>query len=243
MSANIKPFLQIEWSKSDVNDFMRTMRRAEKELNMSTSSAVAWAASLIARSLSAATKTAPKARRIVKNPNKKAATDRRRAPFGVMAYDRSGKKVFRPIYRTGEYGKLRFFDKKSVSWYERDKGGGSWNKIQSGPDIGNPNLVAPGIKTDKRRLIGRRGMAKKAWRWAATRTRNGGTANLMRVPNVARVTITGKNTANPKIRIDNNLRYAGAAFKSGGAVNEAIAKAQRKMAHEIERRVAKKLER
>jgi len=93
--------------------FMRTMRRAEKELNMSTSSAVAWAASLIARSLSAATKTAPKARRIVKNPNKKAATDRRRAPFGVMAYDRYRQESISPYIQNGRIWQVEIFDKKA----------------------------------------------------------------------------------------------------------------------------------
>lgn len=120
---------------------------------------------LMARSASAITPQSKKLRKVVKNPDQRWKTDRRRAPFGVMVY-RKGKEVFNPIFRTGEYGNIRFFDRKSASWFEHfgaDRN--TWRKVASGEDPGNPDVVVPGINTDKRRKIGRRGLAKASWLW------------------------------------------------------------------------------
>jgi len=121
----------------------------------------------MAQSVAKQTKVSPKLRPIVRNPDTRYKTDKRVAPFGVMRWDREGNQYFKPIYRTGEYGKIRFFDKKSASWFKRDANNpkGKWEKIPSGPDPANPETFMPGIKSDKRRIIGRSGLARRSWFW------------------------------------------------------------------------------
>jgi hypothetical protein len=164
-------------------------------------------------------------------------TDARRAPFGVFKFRPSGERYFKPIYRTGEYGKIRFFDKKSFSWFQRSKGSNRWESLPSGPDVANPEAVAPGIMSDKRRTIGRRGLAKKVWQWAGTRMANGGTASFFNVPDVASIKVSG-GESNPTIRISDNLRYAESALKPG-AISSVMEKAARNMAFNIEKQIEK----
>jgi hypothetical protein len=224
----------IEFPRGDVDALFRQIDRAQKDLGKSMARSVSWAAAYVAHSLAAATRVAPKLRRVVENPDKRYKTDHRRAPFGVMRYNPDGTQFFKPIYRTGEYGKLRFFDKKSVSWFKRDRttGAGHWEKLPSGPDIANPDIFVPGIMTDKRRKIGRRGLAKKAWTWAAGRAYSGGTGNIMGVSGAADVHIY-RDKDNPGVRITDHLRYATAAFKSPGAVEGALGSAARKLEYNI----------
>lgn len=156
--------VQFDFPQADVNRLFDAMKRSANELNKDNGSAMKQAVGYLVRSLSASTKISAKLRPIVKNPNKKWKTDRRIAPFGVMKY-KKGNQYFVPIYRTGEYGKLRFFDKKSASWFDRRSG--KWEKIPSGQDIANPEIIVPGIMNDKRRKIGNRGLAKLTWKLAA----------------------------------------------------------------------------
>jgi hypothetical protein len=191
----------------------------------------------IAKSLSGATKIAPKLRPIVKNPDERYKTDARRAPLGVYRYDKNGARVFRPIYRTGEYGKIRFFDRRSFSWFQHAPGDNHWERLPSGPDVANPQAVAPGIMTDKRRVIGRRGLAKKVWTWAATNMTRGGSASFFQVPDVARIAVSG-GTHDPTIKINDNLRYATAAMRPG-AVDSVLGNAARNMAYNIDKAAQK----
>ena len=227
----------IEFPRADVDALFRQIDRAQKDLGMSMARSVSWAAAYVARSLSAATKVAPKLRPIVENPDKRYKTDHRRAPFGVMRYGRDGGQYFKPIYRTGEYGMIRFFDKKSASWFERGKGfkssgrsRGEWKKIPEQYALGNKSDYS--LQKDRRRKIGRRGLAKKAWAWAAGRAYSGGTGNIMGVSGAADVHIY-RDKDNPGVRITDHLRYATAAFKSSNAVEGALGNAARKLEHNI----------
>ena len=161
---------------------------------------------LMAHSARAKTRKSPKLRKIVKNPDERWKTDRRRAPFGVMVY-RNGKEVFKPIFRTGEYGSIRFFDKKSASWFDRSgPNGNTWNKIASGADVANPELVVPGIKTDKRRNIGRSGLAKDSWLWSLSQLGGRGRAKHRPIAGVN----TLRTITSPKVNgyvLTNKLRY------------------------------------
>jgi hypothetical protein len=229
-------------SRQDISMLMRQMNRAQKELGMDIKKSMQMAGRLVAQSLSASTKLAPKTRPIVKNPDSRSLTDNRMAKFGVMRYDKSGKKVFRGIYRTGEFGKIRFMDKNTMSWFERDPGGGKWNKIQSGPDPANPEILVPGIKTDKRRNIGRRGLAKKAWQLAASNIRASGSFSGKGVSDISSVDWTGS-AADPTLTISSNLRYAAAAFKTKGdkAVSSALERAGNRMRKIISDKISKRL--
>ena len=193
-------------------------------------------------SVAASTKVSKKVRPIVKNPDTRYKTDRRRAPFGVMAY-RDGKQVFRPIYRTGEFGKIRFYDKKSASWFKRDAANpkGRWEKIASGPDPANPDIIVPGIMKDRRRNIWRSGFAKKTWTWAKGKIGSGGTATLMRVPNIAEVRVH-RDKDNPGITVINRLNYYDKALKGGEmAIDSAMARASRSLEKKISDQIAMKL--
>ncbi len=237
--------VELSFSQQDVNALGKQLERAKKELGKTPRQAVSWAANNLARSLAASTKVSAKTRPIVKNPHPDAATDNRRANFGVMKFNRAGEQVFSPIYRTGEFGKFRFFDKKSFSWFERDRGTGNaeWRKIASGADQANPEIVVPGIMADNRRKIGRSGLAKKTWQWAAKRIAWGGTVYMMGVPNVASVTIK-KTAISYAVTIQNNLRYAAEAFKGGRQdVNTAAIRAAQGMEKKIDDAIKKALKR
>jgi hypothetical protein len=234
----------VEFSGADVQWISDLIETAQKELGKSARESVAWAGNYVAKSLGAATKVSPKLRPIVRNPDPRYKTDHRRAPWGVYKWDRDGKKYFKPIYRTGEYGRVRFFFKDQMSWFERNRGGkgGEWKHLPSGPDFANPELVAPGIKTDKRRRIGRSGMAKKSWLWLAQRTGVDFAATALHgVSDVAQTSLVG-GEVEPSLTLRSNLRYAKAALKSG-AVESIMGNAARKfeynLAQKIEARIAK----
>jgi len=230
----------IEWPKEDVRAMWAQIERAQKELGKSMLASIQWATRTMLSSIAASTKVSAKLRPIVSNPDKRYKKDRRRAPFGVYVY-RNGKKIFKPIYRTGEYGKQRFFDKRTVAWYDRSEGSGKWRKIASGPDPANPELIVPGIKTDRRRNIWRSGFAKKTWQWAKGAVGRGGTLTLMRVPNIASVTLH-RGADNPGITIRNSLNYWDKATRGGAmAIDTAIGRAARSLQRNIDDKVAKKL--
>jgi hypothetical protein len=231
----------IEFPASDVRQFFSSVERASKDLGKPMLSSLQWAARLLLQSLAASTKVSKKLRPVVKNPDKGYKTDMRKAPYGVMRWDRTGKQYFKPIYRTGEFGKLRFFDKKTVAWYDRSSGSGQWVKIASGPDVANPETIVPGIMTDKRRIIGRRGFAKKVWLWSKGAIGSGGTATLMRVPNIASVKIN-RSQVDPSITVVNRVNYLQHALKGGEQqINTAMARAMRKMESEIDRKLVEKM--
>jgi hypothetical protein len=191
------------------------MERSRKELGKSRVDAMGQAAWYISRSLAASTMNAPKLRRIVRNPDKRWKTDHRRAPYGVMAP--KGKErtlTFKPIYRTGEFGKIRFFDKKTMSWFRHsDTKKGQWEHIPSGQVEGlSPDAAVPGIMTDKRRVIGRRGLAKQSWYGLQKRAKHGGVVNVAGSGNVASATWSPLKTT---LRLRNELRYIRKAIKGG----------------------------
>jgi len=226
---------QIDRASSDA--FFRAMNRATEELGKSTLSSMQWAARQLCTNLSGQTKQVrSKKRKIVKNPDPRWKTDRRMAPLGVMGY-KDGKPKFIPIYRTGEYGKHRFFDRKTMAWYDRSGGSGQWKKIQSGPDVANPQQIVPGIMTHRKRNIPYRGLAKKTWRSARALMTRGGTRGAMGVGRLASVFID-RNKDNPSITIWNKLDYARKAFESPSAISNAMQIA----GDQLERKIDQKLD-
>ena len=227
--------VSIEFKKVDVSRLFAQMQRAQKELGKDLKQSVKWGGILLMQSLAAQTKVSKKLRPIVKNPDKRYKTDARRAPFGVMRWDKHGKKVFRPVYRTGEFGRVRFLDKKTFEVKYINTLTGTVHRASRYDQT--PDLS---IKTDKRRKIGRRGFAKKTWKWA-TKSMAGGTANIMRVMGIADIRWSG-GTDNPTVTIINRINYMDKALKGGlMAVNTAMENAARKMANRIDDRVAKKM--
>ena len=225
---------EIVFPKADTDRFFAAIERAQKELGMKLWNSLAWGGTYIARSLKAATKESRKLRPIVRNPNERYKTDHRIAPWGVNRYYR-GEKKFKPIFMTGEYGLVRFYDKKNSYWFDRSQGPGKWIRIPAEDALGNKAKYS--IEKDKRRIIGRRGLAKKSWMWAASAMYRGGSGQVMDVPDVASINID-KSPTNPSITITNRLRHVSAAMKPG-AVEDAKDKAANKMVKNIELKLAK----
>lgn len=216
--------------KDQVDYFNRAIESAMSDLHKTPEQAVKWAAVNLCKSLSASCKVSAKLRPIIKNPLFKAASrsktdqakakqarnDGRRARFGVNRWKPfSGEQYFQPIYRTGEYGKYRFFEKNGM-WFKTPSGTTGkypWEKVEGIPGDAENNLV-PSIMTSKKRKIGRSGFAKKVWQWAQSNIINGGVATILGVPNIASVLIIRRFDIT-SIVITNNLRYADAAFVGG----------------------------
>jgi hypothetical protein len=231
--------ITFDMNPKDTKALFGQMDNAQKTLGRSAFSSMQWGARLLCESLGAQTKQArSKLRKIVKNPHPQAGTDKRRAIYGVTGY-KDGRERFIPIYRTGEFGKYRFYDRKTMAWYDRSTG--KWMRIASGPDPANPEAIVPGIKDSPRRKIPYRGLAKKSWRGAKSLVGRGGTKGAMGVRSLATVTLR-RSSADPQIKMTNKLRYAMAAFKSGpSTLSFAMSAAASKMRNRINAEAAKRM--
>lgn len=228
--------VQIKFPHADAKRMFSQIERAQKELGKGLKESVQWGGILLMQSLAASMKISQKLRPIVKNPDKRYKTDARRAPFGVFRWDKNGKKHFKPIFRTGEFGRVRFLDKHTAEVKYLNTLTGKVHRayrFDQSPDMS--------IKSDKRRVIGRRGFAKKTWEWAKTNMKRGGSATLMRVPNIASIKWTG-GTINPTVTIRNRIRYMDKAMKGGDQyINTAMARASRSMEKRIDDQIKKKM--
>lgn len=242
--------LSIQFPAKDVAALMTQIERQSKALGIPIMEATQNAAKLVAYSAAAATKEAPALRKVVKNPDKRWKTDKRVAPLGVMRY-KKGQHVFQPIFRTGEFGEIRFFDRKSASWFVRDAANpkGRWEKIQSGPDIANPEVVVPGIMNDKRRIIKRRGLARKSWQIigakiggssAVASGKSNASPDTSRVAtNFGHVSIDN-DRMNPSVTMSNTLGYAGKAIRK--SLDSIVGKASRRMSWMIGNAIKQKMQ-
>ena len=206
--------LDIKFPASDLLLFDKALRRASTDLGKTAEQAITWGASTLTQSLGASTKLSKKLRPIVANPHPNAKTDKRRARWGVNRYNSKGEKYFTPIYRTGEFGVIRFVDK--------------------GKD-GEP--AGPSVKNSKKRIIGRRGMAKNVWKYARAHLLSGGVGNISGIPNIAEVKVN-RSLTDFSITIGSSLRYQMDAFKTSGkqAIDTAYRRAARSMMKKIDQK-------
>jgi len=238
----------LEFPQRDVARLMSAMNKAAMLLNKDARDVIAWAGAMVSRSLSASTRIAPKLRPIVKNPNADAGRDLRRAAYGMEAY-RKGKKVFVPLAGTQFIRRfqgvivdvvIRYRDKKTsqiIDWNRNTGERRVWRGMPEGDE-----MSARTVMNDPRRVIRRRGLAQKAWRGLVKFTRRGGRVAVGDVGRAAVARWAG-GKANPELHLDNALKYAGAAFRTGDdwPVDGAVQRAARAMEHEINRRVAAKM--
>lgn len=231
-----------ELDRADVAAFRNQMKRMETVLGKSVEQSIKWAAITLMKSLAARTLVSKKLRPVVENPHPDAKTDGRRAKWGVMRYKRfgNGEQYFQPIYRTGEYGQIRFKNKKTADWFTIERGTG---RVVKELETGKESHQIEGIMQSKKRVIGRSGMAKKAWRWAQAHMYNSGNSDIMGVPNIIGVTVIGKGN-DRSLTIHNRSRYAVDALKGGSsAVSEAMRAAAQslefKINQELKKRAAK----
>ena len=159
---------------ASVINFGALLNELQIETGRSAEDALQYASGKFLASCSAAAKPGIKLRKVIANPLFKAAdssrdarkaaraakSDMRRARFGVMKYSQKEGPKFQPIYRTGEFGRTRFLDKKSGQIRWRSKKGTLNKEFNFDQGIeGNPS-----IKNDKRRVIKRAGLARKIFR-------------------------------------------------------------------------------
>jgi len=231
--------LGIEFPQADVDKLFAQIARAQSELGKGLRASITWAGKMLMSSLSAGTRKSPKLRKIVENPlfkeRPETKKDRRRARYGVMAY-KKGQEVFKPIYRTGEFGRIRFVDKKTAEVKYISSLTGKVHRAETFAQEGPLS-----IKNDKRRIIGRSGLAKKSWSIAGTLLHRGGRVTAFGVARASEVHWTGGDN-NPTIVIWNNLKYIDKAIIGGLAgINGAFERAANNMEHKIGRAIDDKL--
>ena len=228
-----------ELDRAAVNDFFTALERNSKETGRSMRSSLAWGGRKFAQSLGADTPRGKKKRRVIRNPNPKAKTDRRMADYGVMAHYQTRPPKFVPIYRTGEFGKIRFENKKTATWFTVDRTTGRVERLLP---TGTGEFDIPGIMQSKKRDIRRRGFAKKSWQFLQQRMGRGGSIFIEGVANVGRVTwLTTPN--NIRITIVNKVKYMTKILKGGEmAVNDALTRATDGMVHQLDNKIRKKMD-
>jgi hypothetical protein len=215
------------------------LNRAMTDLGKDCGDAVKWAGSLIARSLGAATRTAPKLRPIVKNPHPATGKDGRRALYGVMKYRADRSSYFVPIGRTGEYGKVRFVSKTTGETLVRDRTTGKVSRER----FALADADVSGVKDSPKRVIGRRGLAKQSWTTLQRFLNRNGGVSVLGVDDAAEAHFS-ENAVGAQLRIVNNLRYIREAMQGGSAsVDGSVARAAAGMQHEISRRVEARIAR
>lgn len=260
--------LQIVFPEADRAKMQKAIEYRVKMLGVTVNQAVHSAAYLVCKSLGASTKKAPEMRPIVRNPYWDARasviemeriegmkgkrggkwkvnmkdfrkTDARRAQFGVYKYFQTKPKKFVPIYRTGEYGQVRFVDKKT----------GQDLRFASRPEfkLGKESTVQAGgftqhtLEGNPKRKIGRFGMAQNSFKWLqiASRGKQSQVNNSWYGRNGAILAVMNSGTmADTSVTITNGLVYIMEALKGGRQdVTTAMARAGRAMFGDVNRKL------
>lgn len=202
--------LEIQVDTADVSRLLAAADRNRAVLGKGMRESIQWAGVMLAKSLAARTVVSQKRREVVNIPIQR-------------------------ITRAGEADK-RYAKYAMKKWSRGVQeivpiagfGSGGYTRYNS--------LSA--AKKDRRTTIGRRGLAKKSWGWAAHNMVTGGAANILRVPDVTVIQWDG-GYIDPSVRITNRLRYMEKALDGGfSAVQSAVNAAANKMEHEISRKAA-----
>ena len=197
--------------KIDSERLSEQMQRASESLNISTRESVTWGASLVAKSVGARTIVSKKNRDVIEMPVQR-----------TTIAGESDKRFAR-------FGVYRWIRGARILAPLAGKGKGAYARYKS---IGE-------AKGDRRVKIGRRGLAKKSWQWAARNTINGGEASIMGVGGTIGIRIGG-GYSDASRTIENRLRYATEALEGGTAsINDAMNAASNKMEKLITDRLSK----
>ena len=195
------------------------------------------------KSMAASTKVAPKLRKIEKNPNPRAGSDRRVAPLGVYRYNsKTGERYFKPIYHGGEYGaKYRFVSKNGVEMLVGHQGGKAvyqrFDRMSEGIKGTNADIMK-----DKRRKILRSGLAKRSWMWIV-RDLYGKNApeGGFKQPSGSIFASKGGTGYGAFVHLQNKLRYITKALKGtpSAVMSDAMVKASNQIRKAVERALEK----
>jgi hypothetical protein len=224
----------------DNTRLLAAMERYRKEFGKDEENVVKFAAGQIARSLGGATRKSKKLRKVVKNPDERALTDRRRAFWGVWKFRGDRSQRFVPIYKTGEFGLIRFDSKKTGEQLTRNPVTGKVRRAQF--DLREfENAGGVGLMNNPKRKIGRSGLAKKTWSGIARRVRSGGTVSPMDVSRAGTVKHEPL-FGGFQILLSNHLKYARDAMNEG-MIRSVTEKAGNSMQGAMNARVKAKLKR
>ena len=244
------PSIMASWQQADVDALYAQMQRAQTELGKSADKALADTGSYIGHALAAATRVAPKLRRVIANPlfsagkgatkeeraaARQAKNDMRRARYGVMAYNADGTQRFVPIGRTGQFGSVRFKSKTTGEYLVREKDG---TVRREQITLGDDPMSLPGVMDSPKRKIRRSGLAQKSWQYIARHTLTGGRGQVHDVPAAAEIQWARQGKV-IMLRIINYLRYMEKALVGGRqSVDTTVQRATNKMRIAIDKRVA-----
>ena len=236
---------EIVFPKKDVVEMMRSMNDARQKLGVSVGRSVQMAGFHLAQSMGASTRVSKKTRKVIKNPHKDAKTDGRRAKFGVMKYQRgTSEKKFVPIYRTGEYGTIRFVDKGKFKLSGRKFRGENGRIYDSRPDPAT-GIPGPSVNRSPKRKIGMRGFAKSSWKAAAIKAKiGGGAVKISGVSSYAKNASFGYAVGRSYLKGDDPYVMIGSSvsYIEKALYRRAIEYAMRRAADGLEHRVDKELE-
>ncbi len=228
----------IEFDQQAASALMKAVHRDAKHTGGTLGKSLGWAGKNICSSLGALTpKGKQKLRKVITNPDERWKRDNRMARFGVMRLLQDKPAKFLPIKGTGEYGaKIRFKSKTTGEMLTRTPDGKVHRlaiELGKGPD------KVPGIMQSKKRIIGKRGMAKRSWKLLQMRMGHGGYIVYEGVPNIGDVTLRNM-TTDPTITIKNRISYMMKIIKGGsGALNSAMVRAEKGMVYQIENNIRK----
>jgi hypothetical protein len=232
--------LGIEFDQKVASDLMRAVKRDAKYTGGTLGKSLGWAGVNICKSLGALTPQGKqKLRKVITNPDERWKRDNRMARFGVMRLFQDKPAKFLPIKGTGEFGaKIRFKSKTTGEMLTRTPDGKVHRlavALGTGPD------QVPGIMQSKKRIIGKRGMAKRSWKLLQMRMGRGGYIVYEGVPDLGDVTLKSMKT-DPTITIRNRISYMMKIIKGGSAaLNSAMASAEKGMVYQIENNIRKKM--
>ena len=215
--------LDIQVDTADVSRLRAQADRNRAVLGKGMRESIQWAGVMLAKSLAARTKVSAKKREVVDMPiqrvTKAGEVDRRYAPWGFKKWVTSGDYASKGTERGPRHLVI-------LPLYRHGRFGIEKFKTKSEAS------KAPRVR------IGRSGLAKKSWGWAAHNMITGGSGRVYGIPDVAVIRWEG-GYIDPSVRITNRLRYMEKALEGGfSAVQSAIDAAANKMEHEIGRKAA-----
>jgi hypothetical protein len=227
----------IELDRAAVKNIFDAIKRNSKDTGRSMKSSLAWGGIKLSQSLGAQTVRSKRLRPVIENPNEAYKRDKRRARFGVMAHRQRGPAKFVPIYKTGEFGNIRFENKKTATWFTIDASG----RVKKDLDTGKSPDQINGIMQSPKRVIGRRGFAAKSWKFLKMRISRGGKIYIDGKADMGEVIWSG-GEFDPAVTINNRVSYMQHALKGGvSAVSNAMNAAAKGMMYQLDKNIRKKM--
>lgn len=239
-----------DFPRADVVSLFAQIDRAQNELGKSFFKSLAWAGSYVAKSLNAASKVAPKNRRVYKTTARRLGfIGRLKKPqraivnaansSGVYGVDvwKDGVKTFTPI----QAGETRTADIVLSNGVRLVKNLNSGKIVHHSKAGQFDTQTKTGAKQSNLVKIRYRKLAKSAWAWATANMYRGGSGSPLNVAGAISINLV-KSKTDPAIKISNLLKYASSAFKTGdNAPEHALGNAARKLEKVISDKITAKM--